>query len=96
MHTVPYSTLQYLTVASCFNLTAQHTTNPHTLLPLQAKAHGFTKKQTDRCLQVLAEKGHINATHALKGVPYPNIKGVVEVIIFYSIVDDSLLGRSLS
>ena len=71
-------------------------TLPHTLLPLQAQEHGYSKKQTARCLQVLAEKGHISPTHARVGALYPSVKGVRGVIVFYSVVDESLLGRSLA
>ena len=45
---------------------------------------------------MLAEKGHISATDARVGALFPSVKGVRGVIICYSVVAESLLGRSLA
>ena len=65
------------------------------LLPVQAQSGGWTRRQVDRCLARLAQKGHLNPVLGGLAAPFPNIRGYSGLLMVFSVVDESLLGRSL-
>ena len=64
-------------------------------LPLKVQKNGFSKAQVDRCLDQMARKGHLNPVLAGVAQPFPNIRGYRGLILIFSVIDESILGRSL-
>ena len=62
---------------------------------MQAQSSGWSKRQVDRCLDRLSEKGHLNPVLAGVAAPFPKIRGYSGLLMVLSVVEESLLRRSL-